>query len=1310
MLLPGISTFSQSCNYFGENIVFHDSVFYLHSLNDSILIDSSCVSFKYISNVDPTEVEALEDTISLTFLRASGGYNDYQLSEVTSYIECLEIIENSNIIESFIYSLVIKLHEWVPNDYYYNVNWYPDFDEMWFFNVLQAEDAWEFTRGNPNIKIAILDTGVDIAHDDLGDGNDGYSNIDLNVSWNCVENNNNLEDNFSAEGHGTKTLGIVGAKMNNNETGIASIAGGSGDGTDGLTFFMFKISVYDEIRSIGINDAFNRAIENGANIISCSWGENPWEQEDIDESIEYAELNNVLVFASSGNNNYHEVDYPASDEYVIGVGGTIAEWENYMWEEERWAPNNYQGANYGEYLDISAPARVYTTFKCIAGNSKYGSSSGTSLSCPITAGIAGLMLSINPCLKANEVKNILYNTADKVGGYYYNHDPDRPGHSLELGYGRVNAYEALNAVNNLFVTNPIVNDYQVWNNDLYYSYNDIEILPGGTLVLESNVTLRMGDDNKIIIHQGGALYINGATVTAACDGPWKGIEVYGNSYISQTPQNQGMVVINNGTISNAHCGISTAKMGSTPGGVKNVYNRDSSGGIVAANQARFEYNVNAVSFYPYALNNISFFDSCVFITEKDLPGASVNDYFVKMYSVQGISFTRCFFENESTAIPETLGGIYSFSSIFELDGKCENQSVPCNTSYEYSRFENLHYGIRAFTYIPTRWVDIRHTEFDNNVHGIYLSGIENARITTNTFNLNHSAVSDSCYGLYLDECTGYWVEDNDFNGPVISQKGFGIVVNNSGPYDNEIYNNRFENTEYGVNAQKENKNPNHETIGLQILCNKFVNCNSDISVTQAAGTGIAVFQGSLDYGDVSAPAGNWFSYMGIPNISSDLTNDGDFIIYHYHDDITVPVEPQNYTHSTINIQVVTNTPWHEELSCPSCLETGGGSGRSSIKEDILIAEQNIDSTNAILDQLVDGGDTDDLKNDVDFSIPAESMEVYNELMANSPYLSDTVIESAIYKENVLPNTMIRDIMVANPQSAKQDSLMNKIDERWDPMPDYMKAEILQGVNLLSHKEELERLKACYKYKRSHAFYSLIRSFLEDTLSRDLIIDSLINIYTNENDLESKYKLASLYAEKLMFQTGKCIIDSIPDDYSLTTVQQDEFEVFSDYYDYLESCYQDTSVIFYPDSTQLTALLDLTYFETRKTSVLARSILIASGYLNYKEPIFFPDLYKSDKDIEFDEISFFEHTQDVVFMVYPNPSRDYIIAEYSSGKESFKGEISIRGIGGKLLFKTSIIKSQDHLLIDTRNLNQGVYIASLEIEGKQIDSMKFTIAR
>ena len=123
--------------------------------------------------------------------------------------------------------------------------------------------------------------------------------------------------------------------------------------------------------------------------------------------------------------------------------------------------------------------------------------------------------------------------------------------------------------------------------------------------------------------------------------------------------------------------------------------------------------------------------------------------------------------------------------------------------------------------------------------------------------------------------------------------------------------------------------------------------------------------------------------------------------------------------------------------------------------------------------VTDGGDTDGLSMDVNTAMPDEALETRQELLNESPYLSDTVMKQAIYQENVLPNAMIRDVLVANPQSAKSVEMMNMLDMRLYPMPQYMKDEILQGKNILSAKDQIESQISMQKLKIANAYKQLV---------------------------------------------------------------------------------------------------------------------------------------------------------------------------------------------------------------------------------------------
>jgi hypothetical protein len=109
--------------------------------------------------------------------------------------------------------------------------------------------------------------------------------------------------------------------------------------------------------------------------------------------------------------------------------------------------------------------------------------------------------------------------------------------------------------------------------------------------------------------------------------------------------------------------------------------------------------------------------------------------------------------------------------------------------------------------------------------------------------------------------------------------------------------------------------------------------------------------------------------------------------------------------------------------------------------------------------MFEGGSTTFLTFEVETSTPPEAMQIRSELLEESPYLSDSVMKTSVTKEDVLDNAMIRDVLVANPHSAKSDELINMLEYRTVPMPDYMMEQILAGEDTVSEKEVLEAKKA-----------------------------------------------------------------------------------------------------------------------------------------------------------------------------------------------------------------------------------------------------------
>ena len=312
-------------------------------------------------------------------------------------------------------------------------------------------------------------------------------------------------------------------------------------------------------------------------------------------------------------------------------------------------------------------------------------------------------------------------------------------------------------------------------------------------------------------------------------------------------------------------------------------------------------------------------------------------------------------------------------------------------------------------------------------------------------------------------------------------------------------------------------------------------------------------------------------------------------------------------------------------------------------------------------------------------------------------------------ENVLLLVMLTNVLTANPQAAKSNELMNKLNERWDPLPDYMKAQILQGKDIVSLKEELESQLAGYKLQKAKAFNGLVRYFLNDTVNPASASDSLVLLFQQDNSISSKYSLAMLHLNRGEWQTGLDVLNAIPNQFSL---QGDELSAHQDmlnYYNLHVSLINEDKSILEADSSQLSQLLAMEAMQQGMASVYARNILLALNEIEYEEPIILPDMLKSSQAFEeYHELLNTEPPKQLE--IYPNPSDDYVIIQYRLEREIPGSVIEISYINGNKV-KTIVISNQhDQVVIDTHDWKAGVYIATLKVNDNPAESVKFTIVK
>lgn len=313
----------------------------------------------------------------------------------------------------------------VPNDVYYANG------SQWNLNGtggINAEMAWNYSHGNNDIRVGIIDTGI-ANHDDLNDNLvSGYDFF-----------NNDTITNDDTNGHGTKVAGIIGAQGNNNE-GIAGI---------NWDITLVPLQASNKKNSFYSSDA----------IKAIQWAQSKWgtsQQIDIInysvagfgvstsllESIKAYEGLFVWAAGNDGNNVDSFVDIEKFNlDNLISVGAIDKNNERSVW--------GTQSSNYGENVNIFAPGG-YGFSNVLPGDNipttdnygNYSKFSGTSCAAPHVTGVAALILSVNPNLSAGQLKNILLDNSDNINITVPN---SLGGTSLQT-VKKLNAYKAVKSV------------------------------------------------------------------------------------------------------------------------------------------------------------------------------------------------------------------------------------------------------------------------------------------------------------------------------------------------------------------------------------------------------------------------------------------------------------------------------------------------------------------------------------------------------------------------------------------------------------------------------------------------------------------------------------------------------------------------------------------------------------------------------------------------------------------------------------------------------------------------------------------------
>ena len=464
--------------------------------NSTPIFVSKDITFLFKDDCSQTKRDSIYALYNLQFIKKASSYELARVPNTGDAIVIANSIYESGLVIHSSPDFLVRAQatEHIPNDTYFNQQWYlhntgqgaNDGKSTTVDADIDAPEAWEITKGSADIVIAVIDEGLSSNHPDLPNSRQVRLNgSNFAYQYDGTGDPNNPSPNVSTtQGkyyHGDACAGIIAATQDNNE-GISGIAP--------LCKIMPVKILIDYFGDIFVNlstytDAFEFARINEVQIISNSWGIDGMSagfSPSLELEINAAINQGIIIVFAAGNtadhsNNYGgNVIYPANasipNMIVVGASDRNNTQANYSPTDnlvDIAAPSHtaydhqiegqtdesfniwtmdIPGANYGQnsWRDNTTITPFYgeilpstgTNYEAYTG--RFG---GTSAAAPMVAGTVALMKSINPCLTPFQIIKILELTADKVGGYDYQWNANKTGHSKELGFGKLNTFRAV---------------------------------------------------------------------------------------------------------------------------------------------------------------------------------------------------------------------------------------------------------------------------------------------------------------------------------------------------------------------------------------------------------------------------------------------------------------------------------------------------------------------------------------------------------------------------------------------------------------------------------------------------------------------------------------------------------------------------------------------------------------------------------------------------------------------------------------------------------------------------------------------------
>ena len=809
---------------------------------------------------------------------------------------------------------------------------------------------------------------------------------------------------------------------------------------------------------------------------------------------------------------------------------------------------------------------------------------------------------------------------------------------------------------------------------------------------------------------------------------WTGVQVWGNAAKPQYAENghywQGRLeMVKGATIANALVGVDVWKPG----------DGNTTGGVVIATDSHFTNNTTAVHFPPYMyhfstqelpnnqfyMDNVSFFSNCDFTVNSSYIGSESFERHVDLYKVKGIEFRGCDFVLSSTPCETCISGIFAHDAGFSLKGITLSGGSPSNPIpvIDKSTFTGFNKAVVSLSdgSVGVYPVTVSSTDFTNNDFGLYAVRSGFTSVHNSTFSLGRNTTADCAVGIFAEETPNFSIELDTFG--LAAQHPldtYGVLIKDSRS-QNIIQYNVFSGL-FCANFSEGNNNTaalppigsgtRPTVLGLEYRCNENSGNQCDFFVK--GGINPAQLGIQPEQGAPRCAANNTFSQG---QNAFHFLNYGNNIIHYYYDPSLTNGTPSN----NYGVTLVQTT---DTLGCdPNTSPSGGTEAligfpltdgqRSQLESDYAEAYSAYSAVKALYDQRIDGGDTRAEIAGIQSATTADMWTLRAKLLGDSPYLSFEALRNTADRDDILPQSVIFEILSSNPDELRNDTLLSYLRSKDDPLPEYMIAILQQVANGVTARTAMEAQMARYSQLYRQAAGDIVRGILNDT-----VVDKadLVRWLGNMRDMETDHQIVGIYLEDGDLEGAEALAEMLPSLYGLTGRELEEHESYMDMLGLYMNLHRDGRNTLQLDSAEM-AMVERVMDEGKGTaSAMAKAVMMGYGYRTDDCPACMTLPGGGGRGMETD-IPAGDYNTAMGFCVElsPNPANTWAAVDYSLPAGMTEARLSITNTLGTVILECGLSGGASQKILDLRGLGAGVYTYTVSC-GKLVKSGKLVIVK